>query len=174
MSREEARQAGRIQADVAERCAAQTEHGASTHTHPKPATQHPPRPKATSHLAQHIVSQQEGILQRSGLPHNIQQTVIGNYNQSVHVLAQRLNPVGSLEGPAPALKAEGVGDHAHSQHTQVLGEASHHRGCPGAGAAAHAGSDEDLRGRGEERWKRRGRRKEEQEERKEEEGQERV
>lgn len=60
---------------------------------PPPAT--PPTTTHT-HLAQHVVSQQEGVLQGGGLAHHVQQPVVGDDNQGVHILAQRLDAVGGL------------------------------------------------------------------------------
>ena len=44
---------------------------------------------------------------------------------------------------AAALEGEGVGDHADGQDPHILGEPGDHRGGTGAGAATHAGGDED-------------------------------
>src|SRR5699024_7284323 len=45
--------------------------------------------------------------------------------------------------PAAALKGEGLGDHAHGEHAHLLGDVGHDGGRAGAGAAPHAGGDED-------------------------------
>lgn len=47
-----------------------------------------------------------------------------------------------LAGAAAALEVEGVGDDAHGQDAQLLGQAGHHGGGTGAGTAAHARGDE--------------------------------
>jgi hypothetical protein len=49
------------------------------------------------HLSEHIIRQEERILQRRGLSHNIQQAVIGNDNQGVHISPERFNAVRGLQ-----------------------------------------------------------------------------
>ena len=44
---------------------------------------------------------------------------------------------------ALALKGEGLGDDAHGQDAQIMGDLGHNGSRTGAGAAAHAGSDKD-------------------------------
>ena len=56
------------------------------------------QPRPGAHLAQHVVGEQECVLQGGGLAHHIQQAVVGDDDQGVDVLAQRLNAIGGLQG----------------------------------------------------------------------------
>jgi len=47
-----------------------------------------------------------------------------------------------LGHPVAALELEGLGDHADGEDAMFLGRPGDHRRAAGAGAAAHAGSDE--------------------------------
>ena len=70
------------------------------------------------------------------------EAVIGDDDQGVHLAPQILNALLRLHHPAAALKAKGLGHHAHGEDPLLLGSLRHNGGRAGAGAAAHAGGDE--------------------------------
>ena len=72
-----------------------------------------------------------------------QQALVGDDDERVHLGAQLGEAVVGLAQAAPPLEAEGTGDHRHRERPVLLGEPGHHRRRAGAGAAAHAGGDED-------------------------------
>ena len=63
-------------------------------------------------------------------------------DQAVDVGLELGHPFLGLLAALAALEFEGLGDHAHGQDAQLLGRACDHRRRAGAGAAAHAGGDE--------------------------------
>lgn len=71
--------------------------------------------------------------------------VVGDHNERVNVLAQRLDAVDGLLCAAAALKGKGVGDDADGQDTSLARDARNDGCCAGTGATTHAGGDEDLR-----------------------------
>ena len=54
------------------------------------------------YLSEHIVCQEEGILKRCRLSNNIQQPVVGDNNQGVHIPSERLNAVRGLRQHQPS------------------------------------------------------------------------
>ncbi len=57
------------------------------------------------------------------------------------MLPQVFDALFGVAHPDPPLKFKGLGHYAHRQDAHILGNLGHNRGRPGAGAAAHAGSD---------------------------------
>ena len=94
-------------------------------------------------LLQHVVGHLEGVGQGDLLLGDELQPVVGDDDQGVHLGAQVFNAHLGLLHPAAALKGEGLGDHAHGEDVHLLGQVGQDGGCAGAGAAAHAGGDED-------------------------------
>ena len=94
-------------------------------------------------LAQHIIRHAESILQVSALVDDLQQAVVGDDDQRIGLLLELGNAsLGRLDAPR-AFKGEGPGDHADGQRADFLGDLRHDGRGAGAGAAAHAGGDED-------------------------------
>mmetsp|Transcript_1984 Transcript_1984/g.4083 ORF Transcript_1984/g.4083 Transcript_1984/m.4083 type:complete len:260 (+) Transcript_1984:1123-1902(+) len=71
-------------------------------------------------LSQDIIGEQEGILERRRLSNNIQQAVIWNHNQCVHILPQRFNSICCLVSSASTFKCEWERDHSYCQDTHIL------------------------------------------------------
>ena len=94
-------------------------------------------------LAEHVVGDLKGILEGDLLVGGELQPLVGDDDQGVHLAPELLDAGLSLLHPAAALKGEGLGDHAHGEQTGLLGDVGHNGGRAGAGAAAHAGGDED-------------------------------
>ena len=91
---------------------------------------------------QHGVRRLEGVEQRGARPEHRQQLLVRNGDQRVDVLRQLHH---ALIGDARALVAfhlERLGDHRDGQDAELLGDLRHHRRRARAGAAAHAGGDE--------------------------------
>ena len=53
-----------------------------------------------SYLPQNIISKQESVLKRCGFPNNIQQPVIGDDDECVHILSEGLNAIVCLHAIA--------------------------------------------------------------------------
>ena len=93
-------------------------------------------------LLQHFVGQMEGFLEgRFRLGHQ-EQVLVGDDDQGIDVLLQFLDPGFGRAHPAGAFEQERLGHHANGQDTLFTGGLGHNRSRAGAGAAAHAGSDE--------------------------------
>ena len=91
---------------------------------------------------QHGVRRLERIEQRRGAAEHLQQLLVRNGDERVDVLGQLQH---ALVGDARALVAfhlERPGDHRHRQDAELLRDLRHHGRRARAGAAAHAGGDE--------------------------------
>jgi len=98
---------------------------------------------ALNTLAQHVVGHPKRFLQAGALVDDLQQPVVGNHDQGIHLALERLDArLGGLNA-ARAFEREGAGDHADRQGAQFFGDLGHHRRAAGAGATAHAAGDED-------------------------------
>ena len=97
-------------------------------------------------LAQHVVGNAEGVHHRGPLGHHLQQLVVGDDDQGVHILAEVGDARPGVGVPVFALEREGPGDHGHSQDAHLLGDGGHDGGRSGAGAATHARRDEQKIG----------------------------
>ena len=94
-------------------------------------------------LAQHIVCDLKGVGKGDLLVGGVLQALVGDDDKRIHLVLELVDA--GLSGPhaAGALKAEGLGDHANSQDAHFLGDLGNDGRAAGAGAAAHAGGDED-------------------------------
>ena len=78
-----------------------------------------------------------------------QESIVGDDDLGVDLLAQALDALVGLHGSAAPLEAEGSGDDADGQRTGGLGDLGDDRGRAGAGPAALAGGDEHHVGTGQ-------------------------
>ena len=90
-------------------------------------------------IVQHFIGALQHFPERSLLAGEGQQAVVGNGNQTVHVLFEIFDTVFGGAAAFRAFKAEGLGHDAHGQRAQFLGGLRHHRRGAGTGTAAHAG-----------------------------------
>ena len=107
---------------------------------------------AADGVLQHVVGVGEGLVLRDVVAQHFEQLLVEHHDQRIDVgfeLGQALVGVGHA---AAAFPVEGLGDHAHGQDAHFLGHARDHRRRAGAGAAAHAGGDEQHVGA--RRWRR--------------------
>ena len=72
-----------------------------------------------------------------------QQALVGDDDEGVDLVPQRLDPLLGLDRAAPPLEAERPGDDGHGQGPDPPGDAGDDGGAAGAGAATLAGGDED-------------------------------
>ena len=72
-----------------------------------------------------------------------QQPVVGDDDQGVDFLAQRVDTEVGLIGATTTLEGERTGDHTDGQGTEALGDLGDDGRAAGSGAAALASSDED-------------------------------
>ncbi len=70
-----------------------------------------------------------------------EQVLVGDDDQRIDDLLQRLNAVLGLTHPLGAFKLEGLGHDTHGQNTQLAGRLRDDRCSTRPGAAAHAGGD---------------------------------
>ena len=93
-------------------------------------------------LPQNIVGDLEAVGEGDLLVGDVLDPVVRDDHKGVHPILQLLNAgLGLLHSPA-ALEPEGLGHHAHSEDSHLLGSLGHDGRRTGAGAAAHAGGDE--------------------------------
>ena len=97
---------------------------------------------AADGVLQHVVGMREGLLLRDVVAHHLEQLLVEHDDQAVDVGLELGHAVVGLLAAALALELEGLGDHADGQDAHLLGHARDHRRGAGAGAAAHAGGDE--------------------------------
>ena len=93
-------------------------------------------------LAQYVVCNTESFQHGGSLVDHLQQPVIRNHNQRVHMLLQLVNAGFGILHALFAFKIEGLGNHRDGQRAQVPRDFRNDRGRAGAGAAAHTGGDE--------------------------------
>jgi hypothetical protein len=72
-----------------------------------------------------------------------EQVLVGDDDQGVDVALQLGDPGVRQPHAVAALEGEGLGHHADRQDAALAGRLGDDRGSAGAGAAAHAGGDED-------------------------------
>jgi len=94
-------------------------------------------------LKKNLVGLLEGVNDGDVLVGDLQEAVIGDDDEGVDFLAQRLDAVLGLGRAAASLEGEGTGDHTDGQRTDALGQAGDDGGCTGAGTASLARGDED-------------------------------
>ena len=91
---------------------------------------------------EHLVGHREGVGECGLLVRHPEQVLVRDDDLGVDAFLQ-FDDAGFGEAHAAlALEVERLGDHADGQDAELLGDLRHHRGCAGAGAAAHAGGDE--------------------------------
>ncbi len=103
---------------------------------------------ALNALPQHIVCQAEGFQHRGMLVDQLQEIVVGNNNERVHILPEFLNPCNGSIASALAFVVERQGDDSYRQGLHLPSDLSNHRDTAGAGAASHACSHEHHVGSG--------------------------
>ena len=93
-------------------------------------------------VLQHVVGVREGLVLRDVVAQHVEQLVVQDHDQRVDVgLEFGQARIGRLHA-AIAFELERLGDDADGQDAHFLGDARDHRRGAGAGAAAHAGGDE--------------------------------
>ena len=91
---------------------------------------------------QHVVGVRERLVLGDVVAEHVEQLVVEDHDQRVDVGLELGDAgVGRLHAPV-ALELERLGDDADRQDAHLLGDARDHRRRAGAGAAAHAGGDE--------------------------------
>ena len=88
-------------------------------------------------------ARRKACLQVGALVHDLQQAVVGDDDQGIGLLFELGDAGFGRLDAARAFEGEGAGDHANGQRADFLGDLRHDRRAAGAGAAAHAGGDED-------------------------------
>ena len=94
-------------------------------------------------LLQHIVSNAECVGKSDLLIGHVLQAVIGDDDQGIDLAVQVGNTLLCLTHPVGTLELEGLGDNTDGQDAGLMGQVSNDGSRAGAGAAAHAGGDED-------------------------------
>ena len=94
-------------------------------------------------LKKNLVGLLEGVNDGDVLVGDLQEAVVGDDDEGVDFLAQRLDTVLGLGRAAAPLEGEGTGDHTDGQRTDALGQAGDDRSRAGAGATPLARGDED-------------------------------
>ena len=94
-------------------------------------------------LAQHVVGDLKGVGEGHLLLRGVLEPVVGDDDQGIHLAPQVLDALLRLHHPAAPLEGEGLRHHTHGQDALLLGGLGYDGGRAGAGAAAHAGGDED-------------------------------
>ena len=94
-------------------------------------------------LVQHLVGLAEGVQQAHVGVADGEQPVVGDDDERVDLVAQRLDAVVGLGGAVATLEGERPGDDADGQRSQRAGDARDHRSAAGARAATFAGGHED-------------------------------
>jgi hypothetical protein len=93
-------------------------------------------------LAQHVVSQAEGLLERGALVHDLQQPVVGDDDERIHLLLEPVDAaLGRLQAPR-AFKVKGLVTTPMVKAPTSLAICGDDGRRAGAGAAAQAGGDE--------------------------------
>ena len=92
---------------------------------------------------QHVVRDLEGVSQRDLLVGGILQTIVRDDEQRVDLAEQLVDAGDGLIHAALALELEGLRDDSNREDTGLAGDIGDGGCSAGAGAAAHAGRDED-------------------------------
>jgi hypothetical protein len=92
---------------------------------------------------QHLVGHAEGFGEGRALVGDAEQVLVRNDDQGVDVALQLTDAGVGQTHAVTAFEVEGLGDHADGQDAALTGALGDDRGGAGAGAAAHAGGDED-------------------------------
>ena len=94
-------------------------------------------------LMQYRIGDVEGIGKGGALIRQPEQVLVGNNDQRVDPGLHLLDSGIGLCHPALAFEIKWLGDNANRQDAAFTCRPGNHRGSPGAGAATHAGGDED-------------------------------
>ena len=98
---------------------------------------------ALHRLTQDVIGRFEGVQDAERAGRDIEKAIIGDDDQGVHMLFQLADPLFGLCHALLALARERLGDDADGQRSGFSGNLGNDRCRAGAGAAAHAGGDED-------------------------------
>ena len=94
-------------------------------------------------LTQHIVGDQEGVLQRDALVGNVLQSFVRDDDQRVNTGGELGDTLLGLRHALLAFKGEGFGDNGDGEDAHILRDLCDDGSSAGTGAAAHTGSDKD-------------------------------
>ena len=98
---------------------------------------------ALHRLAQHVVGDAEGLEEGSAALDEVEQPLVGDGDQGVDGIAQLLDAALGVLQAAPALEAEGLGDHRHGERAELGRQRGDHRHRSRSRAAAEARGQED-------------------------------
>ena len=105
---------------------------------------------APDRLRDHAVRHLEGLQQRRGLAGDAEKPLVRDDHEGIHLVLELPDALlGLLHAPL-AFEDEGFGHHAHRERPDLARHAGDDRRAARAGAAAHAGGDEDHVGAREE------------------------
>jgi hypothetical protein len=94
-------------------------------------------------LPQDVVGHLERVRERSALLDHLQEPVVLDHDQRVHLVGELEDPLLCLLRAPPALELERPGDDAHRERVELAGDLGDDGSGAGAGAATLAGGDED-------------------------------
>jgi hypothetical protein len=97
---------------------------------------------AADGVAQHVVGGLEGLEHADLVAEHFLELLVEDHDQRVD-MARELGHAFLGQAHALALVLEGLGHHGHGEDAQFARHLGDHRAGTGAGAAAHAGGDED-------------------------------
>ena len=98
---------------------------------------------AADGIAQHVVGVRKGFVLRHLVTQHLQQFFVQHDDERIDVGFEFDHAGIGVAHAASALEFKRLGHHPHGQDAHFLGHAGDHRGRSGAGAAAHAGGDEE-------------------------------
>ena len=98
---------------------------------------------AVASLVENVVGGCKAVHHRGGAAHLVFQLVVQNDDEAVHLVLQILDARLRLTHAARAFKFKGLRDDGDRENTKLLGNLSDHGRGARAGAAAHAGRDEE-------------------------------
>ena len=104
---------------------------------------------ALHRLAQDVVGDLERLVERRAALDEVEQPLVRDGDERVDRVAQRADALLGLHAAALPFEAERLRDHGHGQRAELRGQRGDDRRGAGAGAAAHAGGDEDHVGAAE-------------------------
>jgi len=94
-------------------------------------------------VVEHIVGLAECFKHRCVFAGDVQQTLIGNHDERVHILLEQLDAgVRRLLATRP-FTDEGFGHDGHREDAQILGDGGHDRSATRSRTTTHSGGDED-------------------------------
>ena len=100
-------------------------------------------------LAEDVVGDLEGLAEGRGALDEVQEALVRDRDQRVDGLAQRADAVLRLHAPPLPFEGERLRDDGDRERAELRGQRGDDRRGAGAGAAAHAGGDEDHVGAAE-------------------------